>query len=133
MTTYGKLNLLGMLIMPVVATLTAVMMFGPLPDMMAAVFGINAIPMLIAGLISALLLRSANKFGGAGRSVAIWPTLILAAIGVVWYLWGAFLPAEADPGREYLAVPQYLLVLAFVVGLIAWIGCRIARARRVRG
>lgn len=132
MTTYGKLNLLGMLIMPVVATLTAVMMFGPLPNMMAAVFGINVIPMLIAGLISALLLRSANKVGGAGRSIAIWPTLILAAIGIVWYLWGAFLPAEADPGREYLAVPQYLLVLAFVVGLIAWIGCRIARAGRVR-
>ena len=130
MTIYGKLNLLGMFTLPIVATLTAVVMFGPLPDMMAAVFGMNAIPMLIAGVISALLLRSANKAGGAGRSIAIWPTLVLAAIGIVWYLWGAFLPAESDPGREYLAVPQYLLVLAFLVGLVAWIGCRICRARR---
>lgn len=130
MSGYGKINLLGMLAMPVVATLAAVMMFGPRGDTMLSVFGMNIIPMLVGGLISALLLRRANKAGGAGRAVALWPTLVPAVVGIVWYLWDAFLPAELDPGRVYIAGPQYLLGLAIVMGPISWVTCWIARSRR---
>ncbi len=130
MSGYGKINLLGMLAMPAVATLTAVIMFGPRGDTMLSVFGMNIIPMLVGGLISALLLRRANKAGGAGRAIALWPTLVPAAVGIVWYLWDAFLPAELDPGRVYIAGPQYLLGLAIIMGGVSCATCWLARSRR---
>lgn len=130
MSGYGKLNLLGMLVMPVVATLTAVIMFGPRGDTMLAVFGMNAIPMLLGGLFSALLLRGANKAGGVGRGIALWPTMIPAAIGVIWYLSDALIPAELDPGRVYIAGPQYLLGWAIIAGIASWIASLVVRSRR---
>jgi hypothetical protein len=130
MSGYGKLNLLGMLIMPVVATLAAVIMFGPRFETMLAVFGMNAIPMLFGGLFSALLLRFVSKAGGVGRGIALWPTMIPAVIGVIWYLWDALIPAELDPGRVYIAGPQYLLGWAFIAGLVSWIACIFVRSRR---
>ena len=130
MSAQAKLNLLGILIMPVVAMLTGVVMFGARPDTMATVFGLNIVPMLIGGLISALLLRGARKAGGAGRSMALWPIFVPAAIGIVWYLSDALFPAENDPGRVYIAAPQYLLGIVILVGIVAAIGCAIARSRR---
>jgi hypothetical protein len=130
MSAYGKINLAGMLAMPLVAMLAAVIMFGPRVDTMVAVFGLNAVPMLLGGLISALLLRAANKAGGTGRFIAIWPTAIPALVGIVWYLWGAFVPAELDPGREYIAAPQYLLVLALASGLVAAVIGKVVRSTR---
>ena len=130
MSGYGKINLAGMVLMPLVAMLAALIMFGPRVDTMVTVFGLNAVPMLIGGLFSALLLRGANKAGGSGRFIAIWPTLVPAAIGIVWYLWGALIPAELDPGREYIAAPQYLLIAAILTGIVAWVCCRVARAGR---
>ena len=132
MTGYGKLNLLGMAALPVAATLAAFISWGPLVDTMVAVFLINSIPMLLGGLISGLLLRGANR-ARAGQMIALWPTLIPAALGVVWYLWRAFLPEEVAPGREHLAAPQYLLLGVLVLAIVAWIGCRIARARQSSG
>jgi hypothetical protein len=130
MSAQAKLNLLGILILPVVATLTGIVMFEARPDTMLAVFGLNMVPMLIGGLISALLLRSARKAGGAGRSMALWPTYVPAVIGIVWYLSDALFPAENDPGRVYIAGPQYLLGIVILVGIVAAIGCAIARSRR---
>lgn len=130
MSAQGKLNFLGVLIMPVVAMLTGVVMFGPRTDTMLTVFGLNMVPMLVGGVISALLLRSARKAGGAGRSMALWPTFVPAIIGIVWYLSDALFPAENDPGRVYIAGPQYLLGIAVLVGIVAAIGCAIARSRR---
>lgn len=130
MSGYGKLNLLGMLAMPAVATLTAVVMFGPRPDTMVTVFAMNIVPMLIGGLISALLLRGAGKAGGVGRAVALWPTMVPAGIGIVWYLWDALFPAELDPGRVYIAGPQYLVMWACLTGVVAWLACMFVRSRR---
>ena len=130
MTGYGKINLLGMLAMPAVATLASVIMFGPRPDTMMSVFGMNAVPMLVGGLISSLLLRGASKFGGAGRGIALWPTLVPAAVGIVWFLWDALLPADLDPGRVHIAGPIYLLMLAVATGIAAWVGCIIVRSSR---
>ena len=130
MSGYGKINLLGMLALPVAATLAALIMFGPRMDTMVAVFGMNIIPMLIGGLFSSLLLRSANKAGGVGRSIALWPTLVPAAIGIVWYLWDALFPAEIAPGRVYIAGPIYLLGLACIAAIVAWIASMVVRSRR---
>ncbi len=130
MSGYGKINLLGMLLMPAVATLAGVVMFGPRVDTMIAVFGMNAVPMLIGGIISGLLLRRAARSGGVGRSIAIWPTMLPAIVGIAWYVRDALFPAETDPGRVYLAGPQYLLVIAVVTGFIAWVVCAIVRSRR---
>jgi hypothetical protein len=133
MTGYGKINLVAMLAMPAVATLTAVILFGPRPDTMAWVYGMNIVPMLIGGLIAALLLRGASKSGGAGRSIALWPILVPAVIGAVWYLWDALFPAELDPGKVYIAGPMYLVGYAILTGVVAWIVSLIVRARRDQG
>ena len=130
MSGYGKINLVGILVMPIVATLAGAVMFGARLDTMVSIFGMNIIPMLIGGLISALLLRSASKAGGAGRAIALWPTLVPAGIGIVWYLWDALVPAELDPGRVYIAGPQYLLAIACLTGIVAWISCSVVRSRR---
>lgn len=132
MTGYGKLNLACVATLPVVAVLAAVISFGLRTDMMVAVFAINCIPMVLGGLVSALLLRGANRVR-AGQWIALWPTLIPAVIGAVWYLWRAIFPEEVAPGREHVAAPQYLLLGVIVLGLVAWIGCRIARASRSSG
>ncbi len=130
MSGYGKINLLGMLLMPAVATLMGVLMFGPRTDMMVAVFGMNALPMLLGGMFSGFLLRGAGKSGGVGRSITLWPTLLTAGIGIVWYLRDALFPAEQDPGRVFLAAPPYLLAIAVVAGMCAWSMCAIVRTRR---
>lgn len=132
MTGYGKLNLAGMAILPVAAVLGALISFGPRTDTMLTVFVINCIPMVLGGLVSALLLRGANRVR-AGQLIALWPTLIPAAMGAVWYLWRAILPEEVAPGREYLAAPQYLLLGVLCLGIVSWVGCRVARARHNAG
>jgi hypothetical protein len=54
MSSYGKINLLAMLGLPIVAVLASIIMFGARSDTVVFVFGINIVPMLIGGLISAL-------------------------------------------------------------------------------
>jgi hypothetical protein len=126
MTNYGKLNLLGMLLLPVAATLAALIVFGDRTDTLVTVFSLNLVPMLIAGLVSALLLRGANR-AGKGQRIALWPTAIPAVLGAIWYLFRAVFPAEVAPGAEYIAGPQYVLMGVLLLSLVAWIGCLIAR------
>jgi len=127
MTRHGKLNLIGMLALPVV-TMVAVRVAtqNGVFDAYAATYGylfvINAIPMLLGGLASWLLLRKAT--GDTARMIAITPTIIPAAIGIVWYLWRATFPAEVAPGAEYIAAPQYLLIWVVGISVLAWIGGR---------
>ncbi|MCL4792364.1 MAG: hypothetical protein KJ040_09975 [Gammaproteobacteria bacterium] len=128
MTGYGRMNLAGMLLLPVAASLAALIAFGPRSDTLITVFALNLVPMLIGGLVSWLLLRGAAR-AGKGQGIALWPTIIPAVFGAAWYLWRAVMPAEVAPGAEYIAGPQYLLIAVIVLGIVAWIGCRIARAR----
>lgn len=128
MTRHGKLNLIGMLSLPAM-TMVAVMVAtqNGVFDAYAATYGylfvINAIPMLLGGLASWLLLRKAT--GDTARMIAITPTIIPAAIGIVWYMWRAIFPAEVAPGAEYIAAPQYLLICVVGISVLAWIGGRI--------
>ena len=66
MTNYGKYNLYAMLGLPVIAALGSIVMFGFLPGTIAYVVGTNLLPMLVGGLVSALLLRFATKPSGKG-------------------------------------------------------------------
>ena len=125
MSSYGKLNLLCMFGLPVIAVLASVIMFGARGDTMVFVFGTNFVPMLIAGLISGLMLRSANK-SGSGHSIAIWPTLIPAAIAGVWYLYGALISTSSDAGREYMALPFYLIGWVLITGIVAAVVRRVS-------
>lgn len=130
MTSYGKFNLLAMLGLPAAAALAALIVFGPRPDTLLAVFGLNLVVTLFGGLFAALLLRGARKAGGVGAGIALWPSVIPAVVGAGWYLWRAVSPEEVAPGREYIAGPQYLLLMVFALWIVAWIGCRIVRLRR---
>ncbi|MEO8225163.1 MAG: hypothetical protein ABI661_10185 [Gammaproteobacteria bacterium] len=126
MTSYGKMNLLGMLLLPIAAAVAALIVFGTRTDTVIAVFALNLVPMLIGGLSSGLLLRGANR-AGKGQGIALWPTLIPAAVGAIWYLFRAAVPEEVAPGAEYIAAPQYLLMGVIVLSVVAWLGCVIAR------
>lgn len=128
MSSYGKINLLGMLGLPVVAVLSSMIMFGPRSDTIVFVFAINIMPMLVGGLISGLLLRSVNKAGGNGRLIAVSPTLIPAIFGAIWYLFSALLSADPGAGREYIAAPIYMLIGVFVIGIIAWVSGTVTRS-----
>ena len=126
MTSYGKMNLLGMLLLPVAASVAALIVFGNNTPTLVTVFSLNLVPMLISGLVSALLLRGANRVG-KGQGIALWPTLIPAALGAIWYLFRAVFPAEVAPGAEYIAAPQYLLMGVMLLSVVAWLGCLVAR------
>ena len=126
MTSYGKINLLGMLLLPLAASVAALIVFGTDKLALITVFSLNLVLMLIGGLVSALLLRGANR-AGKGQGVAVWPTLIPAVLGAVWYLFRAVVPSSVAPGAEYLAAPQYLLMGVILLSVVAWLGCLIAR------
>lgn len=128
MSSYGKINLLAMLGLPVVAVVASIIMYGPLPVTVVFVFAINIVPMLIGGLISAFLLRSVNKAGGSGQLMAVSPTLIPAIFGAIWYLYGAILSTDPGAGREYIAAPIYMVIGALVIGVVALIGCTMTRS-----
>jgi hypothetical protein len=126
MTSYGKINLLGMLLLPVAASVAGLIVFGTDQPALITVFILNLVPMLIGGLVSALLLRGANH-AGKGQGMALWPTLIPAALGSVWYLFRAVVPSAVAPGAEYITAPQYLLMGVILLSVVAWLGCLIAR------
>jgi predicted tellurium resistance membrane protein TerC len=130
MTNYGKYNLYAMLGMPIIAALASIIVFGDdlLPSTIPFVFGTNLAPMLIGGLVSALLLRFATKPGGRGKFIAIWPTLVPAAVAALWYIGGAIIPNNTDAGREYFALPIYLVMGVVAMSIIALIGCLVVRS-----
>ena len=98
MTSYGKTNLLGMLLLPVAAAVAALMVLGTDKPALITVFVLNLVP-----------------------------TLIPAALGSVWYLFRAVVPSAVAPGAEYIAAPQYLLMGVILLSVVAWPGCLIAR------
>ncbi len=129
MSRYGKMNLIAMIALPVIAGLGSVIIFGVRIDTQVFVIGTNAVPMLIGGLVSALLLRSVNRSGGDDFYLALSPTLVPAAFGLLWYLSGIVARGN-DSGREYFAGPFYLLALAIVTAILAWIGYLVVRSKK---
>jgi hypothetical protein len=127
MTSYGKMNLLAMVGLPAAAALAALIVFGPRGDTILTVFGLNLVVTLFGGLFAALLLRGARKAGGVGAGIALWPSVVPAVFGAAWYLWRAVSPEQVAPGREYIAGPQYLLLMAIGLWIVAWIAGRVVR------
>jgi len=103
MSGIGRLNLLGIFAMPVFAALASIIVFGEenYAQVQVFVFGTNLIPMLIGGVVSAFLIRSANK-KSKNKWVAISPTLLPAGLGILWYLIGIINTSAYDAGREFL-------------------------------
>ena len=129
MSRYGRMNLIVMFGLPVIAGLGSVIIFGVRIDTQIFVIGTNAVPMLIGGAVSALLLRSVNRTGRDNFYLALSPTLVPAAFGLLWYLSG-MVARGADSGREYFAGPFYLLALAIVTAILAWIGYLVMRSNK---
>jgi hypothetical protein len=128
MSRYGKMNLIAMIGLPVIAGLGSIIVFGVRIDTQVFVMGTNAVPMLIGGLVSALLIRSVSRSGRDNFYLALSPTLVPAAFGLLWYLSGIVAPG-ADAGREYFAGPFYLLAWAIGTALVAWIGYMVVRSK----
>ena len=124
MSADGKKILQGIIILPLFATLGALVVFGGsdiLGDTLVFVFGTNLLPMLIGGFFAGLLIRSFNKSGGAAnkRWVALAPMLLPFAFGILWYLIGIFRVGAFDAGKEFFSGPLYLVFLALGVGIIS--------------
>lgn len=128
MSNYGKYNLYAILGLPVFAALGSIVVFGFLPDTFVFVFGVNLLPMLLGGLVSALLLRFATRPGGKGKLIAILPTLAPAAFGFLWYLGGVITSSDYDGGREFFAVPIYLVMWVIAMSIVALVGCLVVRS-----
>ena len=131
MTYHGKWNLYGMLLLPLCATLAALIVFGWRTDTLVAVFGLNLVPMLIAAPVSGLLLLLTRRASPGVRFLAIAPTVVPAALGSLWYLGRALAPASVAPGAEYIAAPQYLLMGVLLLVVIALVGCVAGRRSAV--
>lgn len=113
MSRHARLNLLGMILLPTAAMIG--LFIGALNGVMKpyagtyiSVAAMNGALMLVAGLISALLLRKAS--GDTACLVAVAPTLVPSVWGSLWYLWRGVVPATVAPGAEFIAAPQYLLI-----------------------
>jgi len=117
--TYGKLNLLGMIAVPVAAAVSALIVFGFDTDALAYIFAMNCIAVLIAGLFSGLMLRKANT--PLACFVAVSPTLLPSVLVSLIYLWRAVSPAAIAPGAEYIALPQYHILAVLLLGVLAFI------------
>jgi hypothetical protein len=125
MTTQGKINLLGIVLLPGAAVLGAALatsngVFNAYTNTYIFIFALNLVITLPAALFSGLFLR--RSYGDKSRWIAIMPTLIPVAIGSFWYIWRGVSPATVAPGAEYIGAPQYLMValvlVTFVVLLI---------------
>ena len=128
MTRYGKLNLLAMALPAAGAAIGSLAGFGADLRPLLTVIGLNLIPMVIAGPIAGLMIRSSNrKHGGRGAAVAVWPTLIPGAVTALWYVYLAIRPDPVAPGFETLAGPQYLLMGVVLMSIVAAVGWFIAR------
>jgi hypothetical protein len=46
----------------------------------------------------------------------------------LWYIGGAIIPNDSDPGREYFAVPIYLVMWVVAMSVVALIGCLVVRS-----
>jgi hypothetical protein len=125
MTTQGKINLLGIVLLPAAAVLGAALAtangaFRAYSDTYVFVFLLNLVITLPAAGLSGLFLR--RSYGNKSRWIASLPMLVPVAIGSVWYIARGISPAKVAPGAEYIGAPQYLMValvaVAFVVLLI---------------
>ena len=123
MSSNGRLNLALIFGLPVLAAVTSMIQFGVRGDTIVFVFGTNLIAMSFGGLFAAFLIRAANK-SGKGHRIALSPSLIPAALAATWYLYGALISTSTDVGREYMALPFYLIGWGVAVGIIAIIARR---------
>jgi hypothetical protein len=121
MTTQGKINLLGIVLLPVAAVLGAVIgtakgTFNAYSATYIFLFGVNLVITLPAAALSGLFLR--RSLGDKSRWIAILPILVPVAIGSVWYIWRGIFPAQVAPGHEYIGAPQYLMVAMIAVAFL---------------
>jgi hypothetical protein len=133
MTSYGRINLISMIAMPVLAMVAAAItpaLDRPYLATFVTVFVINLIVMLIGGLGTALMIRGARRRGVPASPVVLLPSLVPAIVGSAWYLFRAIEPEAVAPGAEFLAVPQYLLPVALALWLGCWIASRTVVSRR---
>ena len=124
MTSYGRINLVAMIAMPVLAIIAAAITpaYEPYAATFATIFGMNMVVMLIGGLGTALMLWGAHRRAVRASPVVLLPSLVPAIVGSAWYLFRAVVPDPVAPGSETLAVPQYLVIAAIAL----WVGCWIA-------
>jgi len=121
MTTQGKLNLLGIILLPGAAVLGAALatsngVFNAYTDTYIFIFALNCVVTLPAALLSGLFLR--RSLGNKSRWIAILPTLVPVAIGSYWYIWRGISPAAVGPVAAYIGAPQYLIVILLAISFL---------------
>lgn len=126
MSSDGKKILLGMVAVPILASIGAFLLFRSDADSIGStlgfVFGTNLIPMLIGGFFSGILLRAVNQSNGASankRWIALAPITLTIVCGLLWYLMALVNSGSFDAGREYFSGPLYLVGLALGAGILA--------------
>ena len=112
-----KLNLIALVTMPLVAVFSSTIAIEVDIKSIATIFAINLIPMLVSSGIGYLLLGKAKTSAAAIASIA--SPVLMSFSASAWYLIRVLSPSVNAPGIEYLALPQYILVGAVVVGMLS--------------
>ena len=114
---HKKLNLIALTTMPLVAVISSSIAIEVDIKATATIFAINLIPMLVSSGIGYLLLRKAKTNAAAIASIA--SPVLMSFSTSAWYIIRLLFPDTNAPGIEYLALPQYILVGAVVVGMLS--------------
>ena len=112
-----KLNLMALATMPLVAVISSSIAIEVDIKATATIFAINLIPMLVSSGIGYLLLRKTKTNAAAIASIA--SPVLMSFSTSAWYIIRLLFPDTNAPGIEYLALPQYILVGAVVVGMLS--------------
>jgi len=112
-----KLNFIALATMPLVAVFSSSIAIEVDLKSIATIFGINLIPMLISSGIGYLLLRKAST--NAAAIVSIASPVLISFSASAWYIIRLLFPDTNAPGIEHLAMPQYILVGAVVLGILS--------------
>jgi len=114
---HKKLNLIALTTMPLVAVISSSIAIEVDFKTIATIFAINLIPMLVSSGIGYLLLRKTKTNAAAIASIA--SPVLMSFSTSAWYIIRLLFPDTNAPGIEYLALPQYILVGAVVVGMLS--------------
>ena len=111
-----------------VAALAARVVFAGEQGYLGAVLFLNGLPLTLGMAFSFWLLRGTQDRGS--QLVALLPTLLPAALSMVWLTRGVLSPAPVAPGIEHVLVPQVALMTSLLSGLAAWPAVRWLGRRR---
>ena len=110
-------NLRALLTLPLVAVISSALTIEVDIIALLTIAGINFIPIFISYLFAYFLLNRTTK--DKAQIISVLSPIMISFSTSIWYLMRVFFPVETSPGIEHLAIPQMILIGAFIFGLVS--------------